>query len=177
MNYYLLCSFCKKGKNFKIFYDAFDENDRFILSESTNKIYSFFCCDRTNFINFDIAFNKETMADLKFQLEYSAFFRLLENFNLKQIITIIKVFQYILVYFSIYKTSGFYKIMSIFFRFLIVSDFCFIPNSGLFSLYCYGNLKNLLCYNSLHLINLYLTSSVDLLFSMVKKPSSVFAFS
>ena len=47
MNYYLLCSFCKKGKNFKIFYDAFDENDRFILSESTNKIYSFFCCDRT----------------------------------------------------------------------------------------------------------------------------------
>ena len=92
MNYYLLCSFCKKGKNFKIFYDAFDENDRFILSESTNKIYSFFCCDRTNFINFDIAFNKETMADLKFQLEYSAFFRLLENFNLKQIITIIKLF-------------------------------------------------------------------------------------
>ena len=83
MNYYLLCSFCKKGKNFKIFYDVFDENGCCILSESTKKIYLFFCCDRTNVMNFDIAFNEETMAYLRFQLEYSAFFRLLEKFNLK----------------------------------------------------------------------------------------------
>ena len=86
MNYYILWPICKKCKNFKIFYDAFDENSRCILSESVKKTYSHFCCDRTNFINFDIAFNEETIAYLKFQLKYSAFLRLLENFNLKYII-------------------------------------------------------------------------------------------
>ena len=68
MNYYFLCPFCKKGKNFQIFYDVFDENGCCVLSESTKKTYSFFCCNRANFINFDIAFREEIMAYLKFQL-------------------------------------------------------------------------------------------------------------
>ena len=83
MNYYLLCPICKKSKNFKICCDAFDENGRCILNEYMKKTFSYFCCDKTNFINFDVAFNKETMAHLKFKLKYSAFLRLLENFNLK----------------------------------------------------------------------------------------------
>ena len=83
MNYYLLCPACERGKNFKTFYDGFDENGRCILRESTEKTYSNFCCDRTIFIHFDIAFDEETIAYLKFQLKYSTFLRLLENFNLK----------------------------------------------------------------------------------------------
>ena len=83
MNYCLLCPSCKKGKNFKIFYDAFDENDRCNMSESAKKTYSFYCCDRTNFISFNFSFSKETIVYLKFQLKYSAFLKLLENFNLK----------------------------------------------------------------------------------------------
>ena len=83
MNYYLLCPICKKGKNFKIFYDAFDENGRCILNEDMKKTFSYFCCNRTNLINFDVAFNKETMALLNFKLKYSAFLRPPENFNLK----------------------------------------------------------------------------------------------
>ena len=83
LNYYLLCPFCKKGKNFKISDDGFDENGRCVLSETAKKTYSLFCCDRTNFINFDIAFSEETIAYLKFQLKYSAFLKLLEILNLK----------------------------------------------------------------------------------------------
>ena len=83
MNYYLLCPICKKGKNFEFFYDGFDENGRCILSKSMKKTYSYFCCDRTIFINFDSAFNKETIAYLKFLLKYSAILRLLKIFNLK----------------------------------------------------------------------------------------------
>ena len=83
MNYYLLCPICKKSKNFKICCDAFDENGRCILNEYMKKTFSYFCCDKTNFINFDVAFDKETMAHLEFKLKYSAFLRLLENFNLK----------------------------------------------------------------------------------------------
>ena len=83
MNYYLLCPICKKCKNFKICYYVFDENERCILNEDMKKTFSYFCCHRTNFINFDVAFDKETMAHLKFKLKYSAFLRLLENFNLK----------------------------------------------------------------------------------------------
>ena len=79
MNYYLLFPICKKGKIFKIFYDAFDENGRCILSDSTKKTYSFFCCDRTSFINFKIAFNEETMTYLKLQLKYSTFLETLKN--------------------------------------------------------------------------------------------------
>ena len=84
----LLCPICKKGKKFKISYDAISYNGRCILNESMKKTYLYFCGDRTNFINFDIAFNKETIAYLKFQLKYFAFLRLLENFNLKLIIKI-----------------------------------------------------------------------------------------
>ena len=73
MNYCLLAPFCKKGKNFKISYDAFDENGCCVLSETAKKIYLLFCWDRTNFINFDTAFSEETIAFLK----------LLEIFNLK----------------------------------------------------------------------------------------------
>ena len=83
MNYCLLCPICKKGKNCKIFYEAFDENGCCILNEDMKKTFSYFCCDRTNFINFDVAFDKETMAHLKFKLKCSAFLRLLENLNLK----------------------------------------------------------------------------------------------
>ena len=83
MNHYLLYPICKKGKNFKIFYDAFDENRRCILSQCIKKTYSYFCCDRAIFTNFDIAFLEETIAYFKFQLKYSAFLRLLENFDLK----------------------------------------------------------------------------------------------
>ena len=83
MNYFLLCSFCKKGKNFKVSYDAFDENGCCVLSETAKKTYSLFCCNRANFINFDIAFSKETIAYLKFQLKYFAFLKLLEILNLK----------------------------------------------------------------------------------------------
>ena len=83
MNYYLLCPFCKKGKNFKISYDVFDENGRCVLSETAKKTLSLFCCNRTNFINFDTAFSKETIAYLKFQLKYSVFLKLWEIFNLK----------------------------------------------------------------------------------------------
>ena len=83
MNYYLLCPICKKSNNFKICCDAFDENGCCILNEYMKKTFSYFCCDKTNFINFDVAFDKETMAHLKFKLKYSAFLRLLENFNLK----------------------------------------------------------------------------------------------
>ena len=83
MNYYLLCPFCKKGKNFKISYDAFDENGSCVSSETAKKTYLLFCCDRTNFINSDTAFSEETTAYLKFQLKYSAFLKLLEIFNLK----------------------------------------------------------------------------------------------
>ena len=54
MNYYFFCPFCKKGKNFKISYDAFDENGCCILSETVKKTYLLFCCDRTNVINFNI---------------------------------------------------------------------------------------------------------------------------
>ena len=80
INYYLLCPIYKKGK---ICYNAFDENGRCILNEDMKKTFPYFCCDRTNFINFDVAFDKETMAHLEFKLRYSAFLRLLENFNLK----------------------------------------------------------------------------------------------
>ena len=66
MNYYLLCPICKKAKNIKICYDAFDENGGCNLNESMKETFSYFCCDGTNFINFDIAFNKETIAYLKF---------------------------------------------------------------------------------------------------------------
>ena len=34
ISYYLLCPICQKGKNFKISYDAFDENGCCILNES-----------------------------------------------------------------------------------------------------------------------------------------------
>ena len=83
MNYCLLCPICEKGKNFKICYNVFNENGRCILNEHMKKAFSYFCCDRTNFINFDVAFDKETMAYLKFKLKYSTFLILLENFNLK----------------------------------------------------------------------------------------------
>ena len=83
INYYLLCPICNKDKNFKMCYDAFDENGRCILNENMKKTFSNFYCGRTNFINFDVAFDKETIAYLKFQLKYSTFLRLLENFNLK----------------------------------------------------------------------------------------------
>ena len=83
VNYYFLCPFCKRGQNFKISYDAFDENARCVLIETGKKIYLLFCCDRTNFINFDIVFSEETIAYLKFQLKYSAILKLLEIFNLK----------------------------------------------------------------------------------------------
>ena len=83
MNYYLLCPIYIKGKNFKMCYDAFDENGRCILNENMKKTFSNFYCGRTNFINFDVGFDKETIAYLKFQLKYSTFLRLLENFNLK----------------------------------------------------------------------------------------------
>ena len=83
INCYLLFPICKRGKNFKISYEAFDENGYCLLSKSTKKDYSFLCCNRTNFINFDVAFNKETVIHLKFQLKYSAFVKLLENFILK----------------------------------------------------------------------------------------------
>ena len=66
MNYYLLCPICKKGKNFKISHDAFDENGYCLLSGSTKKNYSFLCCDRNNLINFDVASEKETMTYLKY---------------------------------------------------------------------------------------------------------------
>ena len=79
INYYLLCPICKKDKNFKISYDAFVENGYFLLSESTKKNYSFLCCDRNNFTDFDVAFNKEAMTYLKFQLKYSTFLKTLEN--------------------------------------------------------------------------------------------------
>ena len=79
----LLCPICKKGKKFKISYDEISYNGRCILNDSMKKTYLYFCCYRTNFINFDIGFNKETIAYLKFQLKYFAFLRLLENFNLK----------------------------------------------------------------------------------------------
>ena len=81
----------QEKQDFKNFYDAFDENGRCVLSETAKKTYSFFCCDRTTFINFDIVFSKETIAYLKFQLKYSAILKLLENFWFK-----------IIVYFSIY---------------------------------------------------------------------------
>ena len=84
INYYLLCLICKKGKNFIISYDAFDKNEHCLLSESTKKTYLFLCCDRNNFLNFDIAFKKETMTYLKFQLKYSTFLKTLENLNLRQ---------------------------------------------------------------------------------------------
>ena len=84
MNYYLFCPICKKGKNFKISFDTFDENAYSLLSESTKKNYSFLCCNRNNFINFNATFNKETMAYLKFQLKFSTFLKTLENLNLKQ---------------------------------------------------------------------------------------------
>ena len=83
INYFLLCPICKKDKNSKISYDAFDENGYCLLSKSTKKGYSFSCCNRTNFINFDVAFNKETMIHLKFQLKYLAFIKRLENSILK----------------------------------------------------------------------------------------------
>ena len=78
-----LCPICKNSKNFKISDDGFDENGRCILNESMKKSYSCFCCNRTNLMNFGIAFNKETIAYLKFHLKYSTFLRLLENFDLK----------------------------------------------------------------------------------------------
>ena len=83
MNYYLLCPICNKGKNFKMCYSAFDESGPCILNENMKKTFSHFCCERTNFQNFDVAFNKETIAYLKFQLKYSMFLRILENFNSK----------------------------------------------------------------------------------------------
>ena len=83
MNYYLLCPICNKGKNFKMCYSAFDESGPCILNENMKKTFSYFCCERTNFQNFDVAFNKETIAYLKFQLKYSMFLRILENFNSK----------------------------------------------------------------------------------------------
>ena len=76
INYYLLCPICKKGKNFIISYDPFDKIEYCLLSESTKKNYLFLCCDRNNFINFDVTFNKETMTYLKFQL-----FNILKNFG------------------------------------------------------------------------------------------------
>ena len=69
MNYYLLCPICKKGKNFKICYDAFDENGHCILNENMKKTFSHFCCARTNFINFDVAFDKEIVAYVKISIE------------------------------------------------------------------------------------------------------------
>ena len=66
MNFYLLCPIFKKSKNFKICYDAFDENGCCILNENMKETVLYFCCDRTNFINFDVAFDKETIAYLKF---------------------------------------------------------------------------------------------------------------
>ena len=83
ISYYLFCPTCKKGKIFKNSYDAFDENGYCLLSESTKKDYSFSCCNRTNFINVDVALNKETMIHLKFQLKYLVVVKLLENFILK----------------------------------------------------------------------------------------------
>ena len=83
MNYYLLCPICNKGKNFKMCYSAFDESGPCILNENMKKTFSYFCCERTNFQKFDVAFNKETIAYLKFQLKYSMFLRILENFNSK----------------------------------------------------------------------------------------------
>ena len=62
MNYYFLSPICKNGKNFKISYDVFDENGRCVLNETAKKTQQLFCCDRTTFINFDIAFSKETIA-------------------------------------------------------------------------------------------------------------------
>ena len=76
MNYYLLI--CKKGKNFKICYDAFDENGHCILNENMKKTFSYFCCDRTDFINFDVAFDKERVAYLKISIEIIYF---LETFG------------------------------------------------------------------------------------------------
>ena len=84
INYYLLCPICKKGKNFIISYDPFDKIEYCLLSESTKKNYLFLCCDRNNFLNIDVAFNKETMTYLKFQLKYSTFLKTLENLNLRQ---------------------------------------------------------------------------------------------
>ena len=78
MNYYLLCPICRKDKNFKICYDVFDENGRCSLNENVQKTFSYFCCERTNLINFDDTFDKETTAYLKFQLKYYTFLRLLE---------------------------------------------------------------------------------------------------
>ena len=52
INYYLLYPICKKCKNFKISYNAFDENGYCLLSESAKKNYSFLCYDRNNFINY-----------------------------------------------------------------------------------------------------------------------------
>ena len=78
-----LCPICKNSKNSKISDDGFDENGHCILNESMKKTYSNFCCNGTNLMNFDIAFNGETIAYLKFQMKYSAFLRLLENFDLK----------------------------------------------------------------------------------------------
>ena len=69
MNYYLLCPICKKGKNFKICNDAFDENGHCILNENMKKTFSHFCCARTNFINFDVAFDKERVAYVKISIE------------------------------------------------------------------------------------------------------------
>ena len=83
ISYYLFCPTCKKGKIFKNSYDAFDENGYCLLSESTKKDYSFLWCNRTNFINFNNVFNKETIIHLKFQLKYSTFAKLLESFILK----------------------------------------------------------------------------------------------
>ena len=83
MNYYLVCPICNKSNKFKICYEAFDQNSRCILDEDMKKIFSYFCWRGTNFINFDVAFDKQTMAHLKFKLKYSAFLRFLENFNLK----------------------------------------------------------------------------------------------
>ena len=83
MNYYLVCPICKKSNKFKICDEAFDQNGRCILDEDMKKTFSYFCWCGTNFINFDVAFDKQTMAHLKFKLKYSAFLRFLENFNLK----------------------------------------------------------------------------------------------
>ena len=81
INYYLVCPICKKGKNYKISYDAFDENGYCLLRESTKKNYSFLCCNRINFINFDVAFNKETSDVFEISIEI---FNALKTFNLKQ---------------------------------------------------------------------------------------------
>ena len=82
MNYYLLFPICKKGKIFKIFYDAFDENGRCILSDSTKKTYSFFCCDV--FYKFQNCIQRGDNDVLEASIEILNILRNFEKFNLKQ---------------------------------------------------------------------------------------------